>query len=83
MGVRKTADFLEKATWTLAIALLVLSLGSAAVGTDKGAVAQEESQIKDLVNREQPITPPAGFNGPIPTDGNTAVPLETPAEPQQ
>lgn len=26
MGVRKTADFLEKATWTLAIALLALSL---------------------------------------------------------
>jgi preprotein translocase subunit SecG len=26
MGVRKTADFLEKATWTLAAALLVLSL---------------------------------------------------------
>jgi preprotein translocase subunit SecG len=26
MGVRKTADFLEKSTWTLAIALLVLSL---------------------------------------------------------
>ncbi len=30
MGVRKTADFLEKATWTLAIALLVLSLVSTA-----------------------------------------------------
>lgn len=26
MGVRKTADFLEKATWTLAISLLVLCL---------------------------------------------------------
>jgi preprotein translocase subunit SecG len=26
MGVRKTADFLEKATWTLAVSLLVLSL---------------------------------------------------------
>jgi len=26
MGVRKTADFLEKATWTLAAALLVLSM---------------------------------------------------------
>ncbi len=26
MGVRKTADFLEKATWTLAAALLVFSL---------------------------------------------------------
>ncbi|MDP4291389.1 MAG: preprotein translocase subunit SecG [Bacteroidota bacterium] len=28
MSVRKTADFLEKATWTLAIILLVLSLMS-------------------------------------------------------
>ena len=28
MGVRKTADFLEKATWTLAIVLLCLSLMS-------------------------------------------------------
>lgn len=26
MGVRKTADFLEKATWTLAISLLVLCI---------------------------------------------------------
>ena len=26
MGVRKTADFLEKATWTLAIALVVFSM---------------------------------------------------------
>jgi preprotein translocase subunit SecG len=30
MGVRKTADFLEKATWTLAVALLALSLISTA-----------------------------------------------------
>ncbi len=28
MGVRKTADFLEKATWTLAIVLVVLSLAA-------------------------------------------------------
>ncbi len=28
MGVRKTADFLEKASWTLALALLVFSLVS-------------------------------------------------------
>ena len=26
MGVRKTADFLEKATWTLAVAMVVLSI---------------------------------------------------------
>jgi len=29
MGARKTADFLEKATWTLAIALCTLSIFSA------------------------------------------------------
>ncbi|MFW6246117.1 MAG: preprotein translocase subunit SecG, partial [Tangfeifania sp.] len=30
MGVRKTTDFLEKATWVLAVSLLVLSImGSA------------------------------------------------------
>jgi preprotein translocase subunit SecG len=28
MGVRKTADFLERATWTLAVVLLFLSLAS-------------------------------------------------------
>lgn len=30
MGVRKTTDFLEKATWGLAIAMVVLSIVSAA-----------------------------------------------------
>ncbi|HSY77091.1 MAG TPA: preprotein translocase subunit SecG [Bacteroidia bacterium] len=29
LGVRRTTDFLEKATWVLAIALLVFSLASA------------------------------------------------------
>jgi preprotein translocase subunit SecG len=36
MGVRKTADFLEKATWSLAIALLALSLLSAAYKPTNG-----------------------------------------------
>lgn len=31
MGVRKTADFLEKSTWTLAVVLLVLSLSTVIV----------------------------------------------------
>lgn len=31
MGVRKTADFLEKATWTLAATLVVLCLISSAI----------------------------------------------------
>lgn len=37
MGVRKTGDFLEKATWALAISLLVLSLLSTAYNNPGGA----------------------------------------------
>ena len=39
MGVRKTTDFLEKATWGLAIAIVVLSVVSAAFVTKQ--VAEE------------------------------------------
>jgi preprotein translocase subunit SecG len=39
MGVRKTADFLEKATWGFAIALFVLSL----LATPKKEVAAEST----------------------------------------
>jgi preprotein translocase subunit SecG len=42
MGVRRTADFLEKATYTLAIALLVLSLLSAA-NLSKGSVTTDST----------------------------------------
>lgn len=63
MGVRKTTDFLEKATWTLAIALLFLSLVSAAIdGGSSEEVAS--SELQDFVNSE-PISPPLG----LPSDG--------------
>lgn len=46
MGVRKTADFLEKATWTLAIVVLVLSItGSltiSRIGEDEKGLKLEE-----------------------------------------
>ena len=40
MGVRKTTDFLEKATWILAVAMVVLSIVSAAFVTK--ATSEEE-----------------------------------------
>lgn len=40
MGVRKTTDFLEKATWGLAVAMVVLSIVSAAFVT-KATVGRE------------------------------------------
>ena len=55
MGVRKTADFLEKATWTLAVSLLVLSLiGSAVIprGSNEGR-SRVEQQIDNAIDPSQ------------------------------
>lgn len=70
MGVRKTTDFLEKATWGLAISLLVLSLISASItgGVSTGE-QNAESEIRDLVNSSA-VTPPAG------------LPQQAPAQPE-
>jgi preprotein translocase subunit SecG len=51
LGVRKTTDFLEKATWTLVAVVLLLSVGSVAV--DKNNVASNESEIKEQYQNAQ------------------------------
>lgn len=50
MGVRKTTDFLEKATWTLACAMIVLSVVSSAFIT-KTAVEETPIQITTPANQ--------------------------------
>lgn len=66
MGVRKTADFLEKATWTLAVAILVLSLvATASIPRGQGS---EESVIKSSIERQQ--DPNAIPTLPTPTPEN-------------
>ena len=52
MGVRKTTDFLEKATWTLAIILGVLTLTSTFVIPRTGTQVQQ-SEVRDLVPAQQ------------------------------
>ncbi len=53
MGVRKTADFLEKATWGLAGALLILSImGSAFIprgeaGIDRSMIQEQIQNLPD------------------------------------
>lgn len=56
MGVRKTADFLEKATWTLAGALLVLSV-LASMAIPKSDIVQESKIQTQIENNEGPISP--------------------------
>ncbi len=53
-GVQRTADFLEKATWTLAIALVVLSLVSASYSTSSKEQQQvQESMTEDIIQDHQ------------------------------
>jgi preprotein translocase subunit SecG len=57
MGVRKTADFLEKATWTLAGVILVLSIAAAAAIPH--GIEEESSRIQDQIdNAVDPTTIP-------------------------
>ena len=48
MGVRKTTDFLEKSTWTMAVALMALSIiGSLSIPRSDEA---ERSMLQDQIN---------------------------------
>jgi len=54
MGVRKTADFLEKATWALAIGILVLSIaGSMAIPHSSDEV--QESEMKNQIENASDV----------------------------
>jgi len=69
MGVRKTADFLEKTTWTLAIILLSLSLLSnfnkPTEETDQESIIQEQ-----IESAPEPIqgAPPMPDQIPVPNN---------------
>jgi preprotein translocase subunit SecG len=56
MGVRKTADFLEKTTWTLAIALLVLSLVAVmSIPKSNGDKSTVDTELRDQATNSQPV----------------------------
>lgn len=64
MGVRKTADFLEKSTWTLAVALLVLSLFSIFV-IPRGVSSQAgDPELQELYQELPDVQPMQDFTPP-------------------
>ena len=81
MGVRKTADFLEKATWTMGIALVILSIASAAVNTTNTAGEDEGTQQTKMQEQVDDAALPAqpAFDNGAPTPGNAVAPVEEPA----
>jgi preprotein translocase subunit SecG len=80
MGVRKTTDFIEKATWSLAGFMVVISVACAYVlpsaGSDSSVIM--EQAVKESATN--PLNAPAGFVAPTATEAPaTEAPAETPA----
>lgn len=59
MGVKKTGDFLEKATWSLAIALLVICLSMNMFKPDGEDANMENSAIQEQIDNAQLPQQPA------------------------
>jgi preprotein translocase subunit SecG len=74
MGVRKTTDFLEKATWGLAIAMVVLSVVSAAF------ITKTTVEENPLIEQSAPAQTDAQNVPSFPAAGTTEAPAETPAK---
>lgn len=88
MGVRKTTDFLEKATWGLAIFMVVMSIATAYVvpqSSDKDILleqAQKEQQTNPYNMPTGTAAPQTDATAPTESAPATEAPAaETPAAP--
>ena len=80
MGVRKTTDFLEKTTWTLAAIMVVLCVASAAFAKDN----KKDSSVVNPVTQQAPALPQQNTVNPQ-TDANqqTAQPAKNAQKPAE
>ena len=87
MGVKRTADFVEKATWGFAAALLVLSILATIVPRSENV--QRQSRIQDRLDNTAidperlPAYPTAPAANPADNNNQQATPDQKPAEPQK
>jgi preprotein translocase subunit SecG len=82
MGVRRTADFLEKSTWVLAISLLVLSLAASAAMP--GKKTDRESLMKEQIENAVDPTALPNFGTPATTPAqNTDKPASDGKKPAE
>jgi len=76
IGVRETSNFLEKATWTMAIAIVVLSL-CATMAMDESRVAESNAAL----NKEtEAIMEKIGTQATMPNQVDLPTAAEQPAE---
>ena len=64
MGVRKTTDFLEKATWGLAISMVIMSIATAYVVPHSFAVKDAVLEQAQKEQQTNPYNLPAGTAAP-------------------
>ncbi len=81
MGVRKTTDFLEKTTWTLAIVLMVLSITATALIKTKRVSTGTELKSEVTSDAAAPAIPAAttpmpGTEAAAPAADQQAAPAE-------
>ncbi|QJX48798.1 preprotein translocase subunit SecG [Hymenobacter taeanensis] len=79
MGVKRTGDLLERLTWGLAIALIVLSLGTHVVGDAGTGPVRSVNQQKALETRIPTTPAPVGPGAPGTTVPGAAAPGTAPA----
>ena len=71
-GVRQTADFLEKATWTLAISVIVLCiLATTFISTGK---SQRQNAIQERIEQSAPVQGQPEFPTPYSTTPESTTP---------
>ena len=82
MGVRKTTDFLEKATWSLAGAVIVLSIVITAFipRTEHAAQSEIKQQVNDAVSIDPNTIAPDFGTAQQPAVPAEETPATTPAE---
>ena len=80
MGVRKTTDFLEKATWGLVIFIVVLSIATVGVHSNE-PTTKNESEIKEQIKNSKKSEPGvvAPNFGETPEAKKTPAPTAAPA----
>ncbi len=78
MGVRKTTDFLEKATWGLAIVIIVLSIFTAKFTVKRGAMPGSQVEVEMPSQLNPSTAPDVSPNMPIPSQ--PAAPIEQPVD---
>lgn len=87
MGVKRTADFVEKATWGLAAALLVLSILATIV--PRNTNVQRQSRIQDRLENTAidperlPAYPTAPATTPADDKNQQTTPVQKQAAPQK